>query len=242
MIGRICFAAMVFIGVVTAPVRAEQSGEPPVVVELYTSQGCSSCPPADAFLAVLAARDDVIALGFHVDYWDYIGWKDVFASPTYSARQKAYAKAAGRRSIYTPQMIIGGEVDVVGNHPMDVTDQIDLMRDRPVRVKLMLQRGSGDAVIIAAEAVSKAAQAEIAAPLLVQVIRYKPEAHVEITRGENEGHRLAYTNIVTKWDVLGEWQPNEPFKAQIAAPGDEPVVVLIQQKGPGRIEASAQLR
>ena len=80
----------------------------PVVVELYTSQGCSSCPPADAMLHDLAARPDVIALALHVDYWDYIGWVDEFADPAYTRRQKQYAQVAGNPSVYTPQMVIGG--------------------------------------------------------------------------------------------------------------------------------------
>ena len=92
----------------------------PVVVELFTSQGCSSCPPADALLHELSKRDDVIPLALHVDYWDYIGWKDSFAQPAFTARQRGYAQASGRRAIYTPQMIIGGQFDVVGNRPMDV--------------------------------------------------------------------------------------------------------------------------
>ncbi|EAQ01595.1 hypothetical protein OB2597_04123 [Pseudooceanicola batsensis HTCC2597] len=224
-------------GFATDPRPARSQEDTPVVVELYTSQGCSSCPPADAFLSVLAPREDVIALGLHVDYWDYIGWKDVFGSPEFSARQKAYAKAAGRRSVYTPQMIIGGEADVVGNHPMDVTDLIDSYRDRPVRVHLTLERRGPDRVGIDAEAVDR-----IAGPLLVQIVRYVPEAQVEIQRGENAGHKLSYSNIVTDWDLLAEWDAQEPYKAEIEVPGDKPVVVLIQQAGPGPIEAAARLR
>lgn len=85
-----------------------------VVVELYTSQGCSSCPPADALLHDLAEREDVIALALHVDYWDYIGWKDEFAHPQHAQRQRAYAQKAKRRSIYTPEFIVQGQTDVVG--------------------------------------------------------------------------------------------------------------------------------
>lgn len=97
----------------------------PVVVELYTSQGCSSCPPADEYFhKSLAHRDDLIALSLHVDYWDYLGWKDHLASPEYSKRQRNYARAAGHRSVYTPQMIIGGVDHVVGNHPSEVKDKI----------------------------------------------------------------------------------------------------------------------
>src|SRR5918996_4983900 len=87
----------------------------PVVVELFTSQGCSSCPPADALLAELAGKDGVIALALHVDYWDYLGWADSFASPAFTARQRAYAKKAHSRTIYTPQMIVQGEDRLVGS-------------------------------------------------------------------------------------------------------------------------------
>ena len=103
-------------GVLMAVAGIAAAESRPVVVELFTSQGCSSCPPADAFLHELSQRDDVIALALHVDYWDYIGWKDIFAQPAFTKRQKAYAKAGGRRSVYTPQMIIGGQDHVVGTH------------------------------------------------------------------------------------------------------------------------------
>ena len=215
---------------------ADVDAQMPVVVELYTSQGCSSCPPADAFLSVLAEREDVIALGFHVDYWDYIGWKDVFGKPEFSARQKAYAKAARRRSIYTPQMIIGGEADVVGTHPMDVTDLIDQYRDRPASVALEVQRG-GETVRIAARVLR-----QVQGPLIVQLIRYQPEARVDVTRGENAGHALTYSNIVTEWRILGEWDGQTPYAATVEAKGAEPVVVMVQRKGPGAIEAVARLR
>ena len=93
---------------------AQDRGKAPVVVELYTSQGCSSCPPADAVMAGLAQRPDVIALALHVDYWDYIGWKDTLASPQCTARQKGYAAARGDGQVYTPQAVIDGLTHVVG--------------------------------------------------------------------------------------------------------------------------------
>ena len=97
-----------------APVLAHAQASP-VVLELYTSQGCSSCPPADALFADLARRDDVIALALHVDYWDYLGWRDAFARPRHTARQKAYAKAARSRTIFTPEMIVQGEDRLKGH-------------------------------------------------------------------------------------------------------------------------------
>ncbi|MGI3171570.1 DUF1223 domain-containing protein [Pseudooceanicola sp. C21-150M6] len=209
----------------------------PVVVELFTSQGCSSCPPADAFLGLLAPRDDVIALAFHVDYWDYIGWKDIFGSPVNSARQKAYAKHAGRRAIYTPQMIVDGKADVVGTHPMDVTDLIAQYRETPRTIDLDIERVPPDLVEISARALRSHTK-----PLLVQIVRYQPEAHVKIDRGENAGHKLTYSNIVTDWKIVGEWDGARPYSARVQAPGDAPVVVLIQRMGPGAIEAAARLR
>ena len=120
-----------------------------VVVELYTSQGCSSCPPADKFLHDLAKRDDVLALGLHVDYWDYIGWKDIFGDPAFSERQRAYARAGNRRSVYTPQMIIQGQEHVVGNHPMDVSELIVRHKARPAHVTLDVQADGETAQVTA---------------------------------------------------------------------------------------------
>lgn len=237
MIRRILISALISWAFLAGVSIAQTPADRPVVVELYTSQGCSSCPPADAFLSVLADREDVIALGFHVDYWDYIGWRDIFASPAFSARQKAYARTAGRRSVYTPQMIIDGDRDVVGNHPMDVTDLINAYRERPRRVALMLKRGENGMVHIAAEALR-----DPGGPLVVQVIRYEPEARVEVKRGENAGHKLTYSNIVTDWQVIGEWDARSPYSATVPAKGEKPVVVLIQQKGPGPVEAAARLK
>ncbi|MBT5374998.1 MAG: DUF1223 domain-containing protein, partial [Rhodospirillaceae bacterium] len=103
----------------TASVRAESPA--PVVVELFTSQGCSSCPPADAFLNDLSRRDDVIALSLHVDYWDYIGWEDPFATPESTNRQRRYAPVLAARSIYTPQMVIDGAAHEVGSKRKAIT-------------------------------------------------------------------------------------------------------------------------
>ena len=237
MLARIAFIALISLGVFGSGAMAQVQADQPVVVELYTSQGCSSCPPADAFLTMLADREDVIALGFHVDYWDYIGWKDKFGSPAYADRQRAYARAAGRRSIYTPQMIVQGEKDVVGNHPMNVTDLIRRYHSVPRRVSLHVTRGEGDALRIEAQAVKPSN-----VPYLVQIIRYQPQSTVDVKRGENAGHRLSYSNVVTDWRILDEWDARAPYSADVAVAGEKPVVVLIQRKGPGRIEAAARLR
>ena len=103
----------------------------PVVVELYTSQGCSSCPPADAFLGELARQDDVIALSLHVDYWDYMGWTDTFASPVTTARQRAYKQALNSRYVYTPQIVVDGRGHAVGSRRAEVRTLIAEAQARP---------------------------------------------------------------------------------------------------------------
>ena len=163
----------------------------PVVVELFSSQGCAACPPADAMLADLAAREDVIALGLHVDYWDYIGWADSFASPRFTERQKAYAYAQGERMVYTPQFIVDGEHRVTGADGMAVMDAIrdGERRDSPVALRVMAADG----------AVTIAARSDVARDMVVHLVRYRPSAQVDIRRGENAGRTLDYANIVTSW-------------------------------------------
>lgn len=216
----------------------------PVVVELFTSQGCSACPPADALLAEMAARDDVIALALHVDYWDYIGWADTFASGQFTRRQQAYARAAGQRMVYTPQMIIGGEARVQGHAPMEVAEQIMDQRALayPVEVTLTRQEDGGlritavtrDAALVAGEG----AEAPV---MVVQLVRYMPLQTVEIRRGENAGRTVDYTNIVTEWLRVGEWTGAEPFELDLTDNSPDPAVAIVQRAGPGAILGAARL-
>lgn len=213
-----------------------QDADRPVVVELFTSQGCSSCPEADKFFHKLAGHEGVIALSMHVDYWDYIGWKDSFGSAANTRRQRAYAKAAQRRVVYTPQMVINGADDVVGNRPMDVVDVIDRHRRLPRTVDLELSRDGGT-LVVEAEAV-----AALDAPLTVQLLRYQPESTVHIKRGENAGRTISYANVVTEMTVLGDWDGSALLRLEAEAGGDAPVAVLLQKKGgAGMIEAAAVL-
>src|SRR5262245_18556636 len=127
--------ALILCLLLALPARAaETAAESPVIVELLTSQGCSSCPPADRVLGQVAARDDVIALAFHVSYWNYIGWRDTFATEATTARQYAYAKARSSRNVYTPQAMIGGAADAVGSDAGDIEREIARARPRAARV------------------------------------------------------------------------------------------------------------
>lgn len=207
-----------------------------VVVELYTSQGCSSCPPADEVFEHLVGQPGVIPLALHVDYWDYIGWQDTFGNARFTDRQKAYARASGERMIYTPQMIISGQERIVGSE----TDALAaaLARQLAVQsaVKLSIER-MGDRVMIRAAANPPLPQA-----VIVQLVRYQPQQTVEIEGGENQGQIVTYSNIVTDWQRLGEWPGKDPLEVEADAPGPSPVVVILQNQGPSNIVAAASLK
>ncbi|HSF63926.1 MAG TPA: DUF1223 domain-containing protein [Paracoccaceae bacterium] len=233
---QIVSAACGFLFAVTLAQGAQAQGEPGVVVELYTSQGCSSCPPADDFMAVLADEPGVIALALHVDYWDYLGWADAFAQAQFTDRQKAYARSAGKKMIYTPQMIVGGQDRMVGHKVEDVRAAIARHAGLPRDVRLTVTR-EGDTIRITATAVPPADRR-----LRVQLVRYLPEQQVAIERGENAGRIVTYRNIVTSWQGVGEWHAMTPLDMGLPAQGDEPVVVILQEDGPAQIVAAAALR
>ncbi|MGA9253813.1 MAG: DUF1223 domain-containing protein [Roseobacter sp.] len=212
-----------------------QAENVPVVVELFTSQGCSSCPPADEFMEVLAEREDVIALSMHVDYWDYIGWKDEFADPQHAERQRAYATHAGRRSVYTPELIVNGDTDIVGAKPMAVATAIEAHKAQPRTVKVELSR-KGDQMHVAVRALQ-----DMSGPFVVQMLRYQPQRVANITRGENAGRVITYVNVAQDLQVIGAWDAQQDFATAIPVPDDLPVVVLVQNKGLGRILAAARL-
>ncbi|MFY9466125.1 MAG: DUF1223 domain-containing protein [Lentibacter algarum] len=204
-----------------------------VVVELFTSQGCSSCPPADAFLHELAKREDVLALGMHVDYWDYIGWKDVFGQKAHSERQRAYAHVGGRRSVYTPQMIVQGEQHVVGNHPVEVNSLIKRHQAQAGKASLTVVHDAGKLRI--------SAQAQGAAqPVAVLMVRYMPQGVTQIQKGENAGREIAYANIVTEIKVLDIWDMKSPFETSERASGSEKTAIILQTRGHGPILAAAR--
>ena len=223
-----------FLAPATPPAKAGSGNHNghPVVVELFTSQGCHSCPPADKYVGELKKHENVIALAYHVDYWDYIGWKDVFGRAEHTARQKAYATFAGRRSIYTPQMVVGGVHDVVGTHPKDVEDVIRRHRALPQLIELDADRATDTLRIVAK------AQAAFAPPLEVQVVQFMRQGHVEITRGENAGRMLDYANVVTGWSKIGSWDGKSPLQVTAPVAADQSAVVILQRPGPGKIEAA----
>ncbi|MGR3802288.1 DUF1223 domain-containing protein [Marinibacterium profundimaris] len=213
-----------------------RAGEKTVVVELFTSQGCSSCPPADALMEKLIRKDHVIALSLHVDYWDYIGWKDRFASPDYTKRQKAYAHVSGRNMVYTPQMIVNGTDQVVGARAMELADLIVAHATEDRLAEVMVER-DGNLLKIGLLPLGEG----LDGTYLLQLVRYTKSRTIDITKGENAGRTMTYLHVVDGWETIGEWDGKTPLTVEAEIDGDRPAVILVQEHGPGPIVAAAAL-
>ena len=170
----------------------------PVIVELFTSQGCSSCPPADAYLETLKEKPGVVALSYHVDYWDYLGWRDTLGSPEYSQRQYDYAKSRGDMDVYTPQMVLNGAHHFVGSQRSEVSGGIANADSSGPWVDIAMSDNKTDVMInIAAGAATKEAT--------LWLMAWTSSVSVEIKKGENAGSTVAYYNVVRKMVPAGMW-------------------------------------
>jgi hypothetical protein len=211
----------------------------PVVVELFTSQGCSSCPPADAILGKLAKRHDVLPLAFHVDYWDYIGWKDPYASKEATDRQYAYGHALGLNMVYTPQMVIDGSQDVVGSDESAVLRGIAMGMIRK-KLKLEILRdaeGEYKVAIPAGEA--------LATPASVYVALFDKAHRTDVKRGENADNSLTEFNIVREWRKIGEWKGQaEEIALKLTPESDEydACAIIVQDGTNGPVRGAASFR
>jgi hypothetical protein len=229
--------AFALIGAVlgASPLAAGEST--PVVVELFTSEGCNSCPPADAYLAELAERPDVLALAFHVDYWDYLGWADRYASPDFTRRQRAYAAALGSAMVYTPQAVVEGAAHVVGS-------------DRAGLAKLIEEAKSSGAFVPIGLAWTMSGNLEVAVPAAtydgdatVWFVRFEHEGSSEVTDGENAGKTLRHVNIVRELKAVGMWDGSAfavTLPAEAVRPPGEHVggygcAIIVQAEGQGPI-------
>ena len=213
------------------------------VLELYTSQGCNSCPPADALLQSYTRRDDIVALTLPVDYWDYIGWKDTFASPKFSARQRAYAKIRGDGRVYTPQVVINGLAHVVGSSQRDIDRAIDDTAGQVAKARVPVSvRVEGDRVIVEAGDGTADATAKDATIWLAAI---QPEGEVAIRAGENRGRSLKYYNIVRELMPVGMWTGKatrfEISRDALKVPGAERCAVIVQSGSAGPIVGAAML-
>jgi hypothetical protein len=191
-------AALVCIALTPPPASA---GEPRAVVELFTSQGCSSCPPADKVLGELARDPTLLTLSLAVDYWDYLGWKDTLAVHGHSNRERAYAEARGDREVYTPQVVVNGVVHVLGSDKAAIENAIALTRRtaEPLTLPVTMTVADGKVTVRVPDAQDEHRSAEVwLCPVTGKVT-------VAVQRGENNGHSLTYTNVVRRWVKLGDW-------------------------------------
>lgn len=229
LIGGLSVLAM---GAAPAPAPMAAKADAPVVVELFTSQGCSSCPPANAAVASLADRPDVLALSFGVTYWDNLGWKDTFASPQFTARQWDYAHGMHRNEVGTPQVVVDGRADTVGQS----TGLIE-----PLIRAAKAQRMGAPAIDFHDGKVTVAGAASHAAAQ-VWLVRYDPRVvQVPIRRGENGGKTLPHRNVVKDLVKLGDWTgASSSFAVTPATDANLKTAILVQAGTGGTILAAAR--
>lgn len=223
----------------TVPARAfADRARGPLLVELFTSQGCSSCPPADSLLTDLCERQDVFALSIHVDYWDYIGWADPFADPANTKVQRAYARTFGRRTIYTPQMVIGGLSEGVGSRRRDMQDKIR---------EALAHDGPGAEVRL--DPVGRSIEVEpigtTAASADICVVTFDRQHQTIIKRGENRGRTLTYSHVQRSRRKLAQWLGSPvriPLPSDVAANEDRGIGVIVQTQEAGPVLGTAMYR
>ncbi|MEW6257287.1 MAG: DUF1223 domain-containing protein [Pseudomonadota bacterium] len=257
MRGRLALFPVILLALIGGPAGAEQerasppptsagSPAPKAVVELYTSQGCASCPPADALMGELAKDPELIAITLAVDYWDYVGWKDTLAKHGHSLRQKAYAEQRGDRMIYTPQMIVDGQLPAKGSDKAAVLRAVARAKEPhfSLNVPVSLSRRN-DQLVIEVGGLPKPVPG-LTADIWVCPVLSSHE--VAIGRGENAGKTVNYTNVVRGWIRLGPWtgQPaNFTLPLKLVRPENEDGVVVMVQAGtptaPGPILGAARL-
>jgi hypothetical protein len=229
MHARCVAPALLVAGFMIATAAAAQAGEPRAVLELFTSQGCSSCPPADRLVGQFANDPSVVALSVPIDYWDYLGWRDTLANPAHSARQRAYARARGDGQVYTPQIVVNGSADALGSDQAAIeraiaqTDRKSGVMSLPV--VLALNNGTLNVSVSGAD--------KAPAGVEVWLCPLAKAVPVAIGRGENRGRTVTYHNVVRNWLKLGtlsatqsNW--NVPI-AQIKAEGIDAAVVMVQE-------------
>jgi hypothetical protein len=217
----------------TTPARSQSADNGNLtVVELFQSQGCSSCPPANANVMALSDRPDLLTLSFGVTYWDYLGWKDTFASPQYTARQWDYARAFHRDQVFTPEVVVNGRADVVG------------LSRRELEALVRRETASTGApnISIAHDHIKIGTSDVPATSADVWLIRYDPNIEqVAIARGENGGRTLPHRNVVKELVKLGSWSGKAKIYAIPQTPrSDLRAAVLIQQGPGGAIIAAAR--
>jgi hypothetical protein len=229
MVGRRVASAPLVAGLLIATFVSAQAGEPRGVVELFTSQGCSSCPPADKLLGELSADPSLVALSIPIDYWDYLGWKDTLASSAHSARQRAYAHQRGDRQVYTPQAVVNGAAHALGSDRAAIERAITQTDQKPgvMSLPILVSMGGGGLNVQVDAAKNDHASGEVWMCPLMKAVQ------VAIERGENHGRTITYHNVVRNWIKLGDWNGtnaswNVPL-SQIEASEGDAAAVMVQE-------------
>ena len=217
----------------TTGVRASDATGP-VVIELFTSQGCNSCPPADALLGELSRRPDVLALALHVTYWNDLGWADRFAQPQFDQRQRGYAQQLHLKSVYTPQMLVNGSRDVLGSQRSAVERALHDAK-RPALIEV---RQQGDNLVL------ELPKVDAPCDCVLTLFGVQPNARTPVGRGENAGRMLEEFQVARSMRVLGDW--NGERRELQAATDKRPTevsrwVVLAQHRSTGRVVAVGRL-
>lgn len=228
------------VGLVAALASSVAAAETRAVVELFTSQGCSSCRNADAYFVELARRDDVVALAMHVDYWDYLGWRDTFGLPENTVRQLEYAEVFGKRRIYTPQLVVNGAAEVLGSDRHGAEAAISAAT---LLVPVEMRAGSGTMEISVG-----ARPRPGGVRTMIRLVLFSSVVRVAIARGENAGETIAYHNVVRAMRPIGMWD-GAPVKItlpidELMGNGVDGCAVLVQEdlpQGPGAILGAAKL-
>ncbi len=220
---------LVLAGLCATPAPAREA---PVVVELFTSQGCSSCPPADAFLTDLAHQaKNVLPLAFHVTYWDSLGWKDPYSLDAATARQRHYARTLGQDGVYTPEMVVDGVTGFVGSNRAEGLEAIARAeRGHPAGVPVGVSRDGQSLVVSAGTGLGKAR---------LLLVGFDPSHETHIGRGENRDRTLMESNIVRSLISVGAWT-GEAISLRVPPPAGESFAVLLQAED-GRIIGAARL-
>jgi hypothetical protein len=201
LVGAAAAAGAAIAGARPQPGAARSSAEGPWAIELFTSQGCSSCPPSDAYLGGLAKRPDIVALSFHVDYWDYIGWKDPYATRATTERQRAYARVLKQRYVYTPEMVVDGIGHDTGRERRPIEALLTEAQHRsPQRATPELSRAVGGPLTIKLAPFPLNGQ-----PADVTLAIYDRRHSTPVASGENQGRMLENFNIVRHLEVLARW-------------------------------------
>jgi len=203
------------------------------VIELFTSEGCSSCPPADTFVSELADRDDILALSLHVDYWDYIGWKDRFADARYTKRQRKYARQFALRYVYTPQVVVDGSYQSVGSDRREILNAVAKSKNlKKIPIKL---RNSPEGMVLDLQSTDTG-------PVNVYSVFYDRQQESNVRRGENSGRKLVHANVVRDMTRIATWQGKAVRISVPASPnGGDVCAVILQSASTGRIIGAARL-